>query len=709
MFLLFPGVSLADGIYGNLDLNYTIANIETTDSTGKTTKTDTNFFNPRLTINVDRTIFPNLKFRAEGVFEKQITDSDVDGRSTETTLTRIRPRLELTLNTPPYLASIAYVRRQDSFDASGAPSVTLVNDEYRGVFGWRPEGFPTLDFQYIRTNTFDENHLIQDINKDYFNLILRYLGQGLDLYYSGTYTNTNDNLNRIQTQDLLNSGRFTYSNSFFDRRLSLTTTYNVSRQDLETTAEGTGLVTFQLFPSAGLSLVNDIPQTGTLLPNPALIDGDLASSAGINIGLPPAGGDTRPRQMGLDFVTVTEVNELLVWVDRELSADIANRFSWDIYISADNINWTLVTTVFPAPFGPFQNRFDIRFPNVITRFIKVVTRPLTIAAPGASDFPNIFVTELQAFVNRPAPDVRRTTSRTSHIYNLDTKTRILNYPELYHDLSFFYTRVDPSGETRYTLANGVSTNHRFSRIFSGTARVGIENGEEEKGDRIAYLVNAALNANPLPTLQHSLVFSGKREEMAGKPNDDYSIFLYNTAALYRGIDLNLNGGLTYAKRETGENQIGTLLNLVATIVPHPNFTLTLTGSDSRTNQSGGDKPSSTDHTTRGEATISFIPFRTLNLFVGIEVLSQKDRKAQVNQRYGVNWSPFPDGALQFSFNYNEEIRSENHERTRSLTPSIQWKIRGKSYLNVSYQLIKSESDTQKVDSNIFSTSLRIFF
>ncbi len=707
--MLFPGGSFADGIYGSLDLNYTISKTETTDSTGKTTKIDTNFFNPRFTLDIDKTIFPNLKLKGEVIFEKQITNTDIDSSSTKTNFTRIRPYLELTLNTPPFNASVGYVRRQDIFDTSGSPSVTLVNEEYRGVFGWRPEGFPSLDFQYIRTNTFDEKHSTQNVNKDYFNLILRYISKGLDLYYSGTYTDTKDNLNHLESKDLLNSGRFTYSNTFFDSRVSLTTTYNISHEDVKTIAEGTGFVSFQVFPFAGLSVVNDIPETGALLPNPTLIDGNLTAGAGINIGLPPIGGDTRPRQMGLDLLTLTEVNNLFVWVDRELPADIANKFSWDIYTSSDNLNWTKAATVPSAPFGPFQNRFDIRFLNLRTRFIKVVTKPLSIAVPGASNFPNIFVTELQAFLNRPAADVRGKTTRTSHIYNLDTKTRILGTPGLYHDFSFFFTQVSPSGQLRYTLTNGLSANYNFSRTLSGTGRIAIENGEEEKKNRIAYVYYAALNANPLTTLRDSLVFSGRIEEIGGKPSDNHSIFLYNTAALYKGIDLNLNGGLTFAKQETGQSQTGTIVNFLTTIVPHPNFTLTLNGSYATTSESGGEKPSSSDHTMRGEATVSFIPFRTLNLLAGLEVISEKTRKTQINQKYGINWSPFQDGALQFNFNYSEEVRSENHEKTRNITPSILWKIKGKSYLIVSYQLIKSESDTQKTDSKIISTNLKIFF
>jgi hypothetical protein len=69
-----------------------------------------------------------------------------------------------------------------------------------------------------------------------------------------------------------------------------------------------------------------------------------------------------------------------------------------------------------------------------------------------------------------------------------------------------------------------------------------EDGKEVDKKRVAYVYNASIVADPLRTLRNSLVFSGRDEEIDEKPNDTHSIFLYNAAQLYQGIDLNLNGG-----------------------------------------------------------------------------------------------------------------------------------------------------------------------
>ncbi len=131
------------------------------------------------------------------------------------------------------------------------------------------------------------------------------------------------------------------------------------------------------------------------------------------------------RQIGLDFLIPTEVNQLLVWVDRELTSTVVSSFSWQVFTSDDNLNWVGPIVPSSVGFGTFENRFEINFSSVTTRYIKVVTTPLL---PGPLVPPNIFVTELQAFVRTPAADLKGKTSRTTHNYDLDVKTRILDNP-----------------------------------------------------------------------------------------------------------------------------------------------------------------------------------------------------------------------------------------------------------------------------------------
>jgi hypothetical protein len=415
------------------------------------------------------------------------------------------------------------------------------------------------------------------------------------------------------------------------------------------------------------------------------------------------------RQIGLDFLNPAEVNQLLVWVDRELNPTTVSSFTWDVFVSNDNSAWTHWAGPMVGTFGAFENRFEINFPNVIParRYIKVVTTPLL---PSPLLPPNIFVTELQAFLRTPASGIKGKLSTTTHNADFDMKTRILDNPFLFYEIYGYYNRQDPAHLQRYTISNALYTLHRFSEVFSGRARVAIENGEEfDKKGRVAYLYDAALTADPLRTLHHSLVVNGRNEEIDGQPNDLNSIFLYNTAQLYKGLDVNLNGGVNFVKELSGEEGRDFIINFQANIVPHRTLTLGLSYNDTISRRRGGERGSFSSFTQVLDFSLSFNPFRSLNLFAFIQVIDEKGRKVQTLQDYAINWSPFPDGALQFNVSYNENYRSEDHLTERILIPSIRYNLSRRSYIQVSYQFIRSKSDIEKINSNLIATQLKLFY
>ncbi len=723
LFFLPGGTADAQGIFqgfsGLLEFNYSFASFKTTDSSGATTKTTSSFYNPRFTLAVSTDIFPKLKLVAGGVFEKDISIFKTDSESTKATLTRFNPYFYLTLQDPLYVAGIGYNRREETAKAGEGSGVTVVNNEYSANLTWRPDGFPSIQSQYVRTDTYDEKKNILDLTRDTIFLTSRYDYQGLSMRYNANYTDTQDKLNHLETKDLIQNAWVSYSNFFLNRRVSLSTSYNFSYDETTTSQQGTGNVGFQIFPSAGLSFINSSATPITVTPltldtNPALIDGNTTSSANIPIGpQPPPNADTL-RQVGLDFTVPTELNQLLLWIDQDLSTATSVRDFFisniKVYQSPDNLNWTQVGPIPPVvvTFGQFQNRFEINFgSSVTTRYIKVVTPPLSSAVPGATSFPNIFITELQAFLLRPAAEVRGKTTRTSHLYNLDVAARLLDIPTLYYNLSYFFNRIDPSGQQRYVLSNGLSVNQRFTPVLFGRARVAIENGKEIDQTRLAYIYDASLETTPLNTLTNRLTFSGRNETVEGNTSSLNSIFLYNIAELYKGLSVNLNGGVNFLKNETGQDSTETNVSFSASVIPHPTVNLGLAYIYSKIDQSGGGLPSSTNFTHTANVTLTYNPFQTLYLVASIEVIAD-GQKVSTEQNYGLNWSPFPDGALQFRFFYNESLESLGSGKSRTISPGVRWYITKRSYLDVSYQLITNESSSGKSDSNIIGATLKIF-
>ena len=705
---LFTGVAsaqgLIEGISGSLESTYSFFTSKTTDASGNTIKTSTQSADSRFQLDINTRIFPNLKLRAGGVAEGtwNAFNDKTNDIVTRTTVLDFRPYIDLTLQTPLYTASVGYDRRQNRVEVFGSPSVTLINDEYYGILGWRPEGLPSIDAQIRRRNLYDSDKDFQDIKEDFISLNPKYQYQGLRLEYYGTYLHHRDDLIDLDTEQYTHSGRASYANSFFNNRVTLSTNYNILYQETKARTAGQGFVSNQVFPNAGLSRIDDTLTPVTLDANPALIDGNTTASAGIDL---VSNVPLVKRQIGLDFLNPTEVNQLFVWVDRELTSTIVSSFSWELFTSDDNLTWVpkLITSV---NFGAFQNRFEINFSSVTTRFIKVVTTPL-LRNPLVP--PDIFVTELQAFLQTPAADLKGKISRTTHNYDLDVKTRILDIPSLFYEVYYFFNRQDPSGQQRYDLINSLYANHRFSEVFSGKAKVGIENGRELGENKLAYLYDAAVIADPLRTLHHSLVFNGREEKIGGRPNNTNSIILYNTAQLYKGYDINLNGGVTFTKQENGQDGRDFLINFQTNIVPHRTMNLGLNYSNIISRRTGGDQVSSSTYTQTVNFNLSYNPFRTLNLAAFLQFINEKGQKNRILQNYAINWSPFPDGALQFNIAYNENYRTDDHLVERIFQPNIRYNFSKRSYVELSYQLIRSRSDIQKIDSNLLSTTVKIFF
>jgi len=293
------------------------------------------------------------------------------------------------------------------------------------------------------------------------------------------------------------------------------------------------------------------------------------------------------------------------------------------------------------------------------------------------------------------------------------KTRILDTPFLFYELYYFYNRLDSSlqsGQSRYDLINSLSANQRFSEVFSGKAKVGIENSTQFVDQRsFTWFYDASVIADPLRTLHNTLTFYGRNEKINGRPNDTNSILLYNTAQLYPGVDINLNGGVVFRKQETGESGTDFLINFQANIVPNRKVTLGINYSNIISRRTGGVQGSTSTTTQTLDVTLSYNPFRTLNLFAFVEYLTETGQKGRVLQNYAINWSPFPDGALQFNITYSENLRTDDHLVERIFQPNIRYNFSKRSYVEFSYQLLRSKSDIQNIKSDLWSTTVKLFF
>jgi len=733
--VLGPAAARADGlleaISASEELIYSVFSSKTTDTTtGTTTILDATTYGSRTNLRLNYNLLPSLNLNAGGTYDRTLSALGGDAGDTETDITRVRPYVWLNLRDPVLGASLGYDLADETVDTSGQRKTGLTRETYTSHLAWRPTDLPWTQFRYTRTSTRDHHREFLDTEQDQLFLKSEYAYRGLTAYYAGTRLTTTDRIEDAESTVLSHEGKLAWAATFFDGRLALATDNRIRFTEV-TTDRGLALAgltdaaALAVPAVAGLSAVDDTPDSGALASTPELINGDVTTGAGPDIGFPGFGVPREQRNVGLDFGTPLAVNTLRVWVEGfrpgPLPDDIVSAFSWDIYTSTDNVTWTLHATVPVARFGPFDRRFDITFPSVTTRYIKAVTRPLppgVVGTTSTSDFPDIFVTEVQAFADTTVAGAgRERITQTTRSHSVDAKAVLLRAPFLYYRFTGDYLESGGDTEPRYTISNGLYLSHRLTPVLSTSANAAFEFGQERGEARRAVLYYASLTATPLPTLTDSLVVSGNQQWIGDAATTSSSVVLYNTAQLYRGIDATLNLGAVFTSEEPGagasQQRQEYWVNVGTGIAPHPNLSLTTyyLGKLTRASVRGSGDTRETDTTEhRVDATLYVTPFRTLALSATTGIVAQTDRDLAVTQNYGLTWAPFPDGNLQFSFAYSES-RLPDETTSRVLQPGVRWYFtpRRRSYLEATYQRSTTDAPSVRTESQLFSTSLNVYY
>ncbi len=711
--IVLPGSAMAV-LTGYVDLTYSDVSSESEQaSTQQEAKSRSFGFHQIYSLTLDRQLYPNLKLLASGLFDQNITKTKTPDQDTNQRTTTVRPLIELSLDDPIYNGSAGYSRRDDITKASGAPNLHLVNEEWRANLYWRPEALPTLQVRGSRTNTYDTDRAQVNLTDDLITVTSEFRQKGLYLRYYGTFDDATNKVVDLRTKTFTNTGEVSYENKFFGDRVQVFADYQITLNNTDVTSRGRGEVLLPtIFPFAGLSSVDDTPLDGALEQNNLLIDGNTGASAGVDLGTGSPGTPTRTWNIGLDFFTVAEVNTLFVWVDRELPSAVSQAFSWRVYASSDNMFWTLVDAAPSVQVGLFQNRFELRFTTVTSRFIKVVTDSLSpgVPVPPGTDASHIFVTELQSFLSTTSGSGKTSLSDNTQRINVFGRTDLLYNPLVYYTVA--YTSVISSGragqpsQTRWTVLNALNLNHRLSRVFSTTAKVEKEDSSDTRGKTTAYAYTLSVNAVPMRTLNHTLTVSGRFEDNPDGHLTRNGAFLTNNIDLYKGVRLYGTGGVSVSTIETGQDEFSPSYTAGIEVSPRNNLTFLLSYNSSETRRSGGGLPETKTFTRSGDASVTYYPLRTLYLFLSLGRVSQENKSFTLHN-YAVTWSPFPGGQLQASLNYNESFRSDENEKVITLTPNLRWNMSRRSWLNVSYFISRTKSDIQRAKDKIFAVNLRL--
>lgn len=691
-------------LFTEFEYRYSDSDI-TEKSTGRLTEERSYAFDQLYSLDITKTVYPYLEVRGGGVFEldeQKTTTEGVDTRIEERTT---RPFLGIDLDNPLYSGSFTYRETEIKEKVTGLPDEKNFRDEYAGTLAWRPVELPIVNFRYTWTHSYDSPRTIDTVEKLLGVDTLYDAPGGFDFRYAYTRDETEQRADDFETLFQAHEGRVNYSRALSERRLGVELGYRILYDTNEFSGAGSGLV--PLIRSSGLFSLDATPADGPALQSlPSLIDGNLTTSTGINIGL--NGDRSTLTNIGLDFGFSVSVDTLFLWVDRRLPSTVSDSFSWDIYVSPDNNDqstWTLHATLFPAPFGTFQDRFEISFPPVTTRFIKVVTRPLSPTVIGSSGFPDIFVTEMEGFTTISGQADRIT--ETDQTFTCDLRWRPRDGTSLGY--SFFYRlqEIEPSSVRTSRMTNSVSASHAFSEIFSFRSRVLREDSRDEGEEREGYTFSAALTGDYLETFSQTLAYSGTSiSEEEGKTREN-SLVLSNRADLYEGWSAFLDTGYSWDRLPEDNRQNTIFIRTGTNMIPNDVITLTLNYTvsfDERTDE--GVESSQTNQTF--DADLLLVPLETLSLFARLTYVDEEDSSRSF-QSYSANWSPFPDGTLQLFLSYIETISSgtDIEDRERSITPGLRWDVARNVFLEASYSITERNTLLERRDTDTLLANLTI--
>ena len=700
----------AEGIDFFSQLTYTWSDSKITDkTTGEKSDSESYRFDQRYNLNLTKTVYPYLTFNAGTFYEVDTNKSLTDNFKTEEVT--LQPVLGLTLNNPLYQAGIQYTGTRRSEDTTNLQKINLNRDEVTSSLAWSPADLPRFNLLYNWTHTYDHPETVDVVDK-LFTLNSNYTAwEELRLVYIYTRLDTDNRVGGFDTLNQTHFGSATYGHNFFDDRLSMNTSYRIRYNTLEFPGAETVQSPLQRFQ--GLSADStDLPADGpVLLSNPALIDGNLTASAGINIGSDPT-IQTQFINIGLNFGSATNVDEIYVWVNRRLTAAVADSFSWAVYTSPDNTGtstWTLVATVSPASFGDIDNRFEISFPTVNTKYIKVVTKALRSALdPSPGEFRDIFITEMQAFTTLSGAQVNQTFTTVDQHYDLNLTARLSDKTTIGYNLQYYFQDQDAPAQDNSQLFNSIFLNHTFNDTFSASANLSRNDSKQGDIDTTRYSYGASIRGAYLPTFNQTLTLSGTNASDQTGSTYNYSVFLSHNAILYSGWSAFFDLGRTWNLFVDDTQNTNTTIRMGTNIIPNSMISLNITYNYTLTDSNPPE--GNTQETTSKRLDLQFLltPFRALSLSASVNYY-ESEHVSTTLQQYSLNWSPFPDGDLQFFFVYNETLEPEQHQNERTIGPGFNWKISNHFSLRTSYNYLQSETRTQKTETNNIFSELRIIF
>lgn len=485
------------------------------------------------------------------------------------------------------------------------------------------------------------------------------------------------------------------------RRVTGNVAVNASAVRMEETFLGAsgGLVPREIAAARGLYAVDDLPADSSdhpLAAVPALVDGNLAASAGISIG--PDGASFQ--NVGVDMGRFIEIDELRIYArnadGNPLPTD--GLVTWTAYGSADGSSWIpagATRSVYFAPLGYYQVQFD----RTTARYFKAVSFGVnTLQA---------FVTEVQAVVNEEfRPRDRRVNWNVAGMGTGQVQVRISERTTLgYTGLANYGRQTSGSlgASTFFDVDQMVAATYESSRQLTLDARVQYREvfpgGAGQRATATGVVGTARVL--PLPTLEHALGAGWTAERATSREVDTATVTLRNVAHVYPTLDVLLDAGYTWqgdrATSRSGDRYSGAT-SVRAQLTR--DLGLTLAGAWSRAYETTA--PIQAGQDDRYFADVSWRASSRLNLGARVGWVEASSASG-LTQRYRVYWNPFQGGSIQLGVTYDEDVDSFIQQRSRRFSIYPRWQLNRHASLDLNYSLFTRNMGENPRTELLFAT------
>ena len=420
------------------------------------------------------------------------------------------------------------IRRQKS--TTNNELTDLIRDNAGLSLTTRLERYPLIKLRYDWDRAYNDlRREDRDTRERRFQGGLQYSLHGQSVNYSLT-RRINENLaSRLEITETNHLFRWNQAARLFQKRLRVNTGYGFSyrSQTTETHAGGTALI---VIPFVGALYASDpTPEFGELDTLRSLGDGNVTDPTQPAIDV---GSSLIDRNVGLDFGLPTDANALYIYTDRPSGSAVA----WRLYLSDDNITWSLLTSPAAVTFNASFNRYEITFPIQRTRYIKAVNA-------GFNDVTSVLITEIQPLIGLDKSN-RETMKQNAHTVNVGATYAVT--PTLESSADFAYQN-EPRGDfndSRNQIYYMAALKHKPSPIITHIVRYQIGFEDFKRGTRND---NASLSytllMNPLAALDFSFAAMNRMNYIDhAKVRETNNLSLQATGGLLPGLNLSGEAG-----------------------------------------------------------------------------------------------------------------------------------------------------------------------